>query len=86
MIQHVHGFMFLVSWCDSCFPFVHHQPHDWKVEQLLTVESKTLDGYVVLTFPVGELAGMKEKHSRRYHSNVPKELCAGRDDREDVNQ
>jgi hypothetical protein len=26
--------------------------HDWKVEQLLTVESKTLDGYVVLTFPV----------------------------------
>jgi hypothetical protein len=63
-----------------------YQPHDWKVEQLLTVESKTLDGYVVLTFPVGELAGMKEKHSRRYHSNVPKELCAGRDDREDVNQ
>jgi hypothetical protein len=35
------------------------------VEQLLTVESKTLDGYVVLTFPVGELAGMKEKHSRQ---------------------
>ena len=24
------------------FPFVHHQPHDWKVEQLLTVERRTL--------------------------------------------
>jgi len=24
------------------FPFVHHQPHDWKVEQLLTVETKGL--------------------------------------------
>ena len=23
------------------FPFVHHQPHDWKVEQLLTVETRT---------------------------------------------
>ena len=24
------------------FPFVHHQSHDWKVEQLLTVETRTL--------------------------------------------
>jgi hypothetical protein len=23
------------------FPFVHHQPHDWKVEQLSTVETRS---------------------------------------------
>ena len=40
------------------FPFVHHQPHDWKVEQLLTVERRTLKrrstvhGWLFLTFQV----------------------------------